>query len=341
MQIKQKFNWLSLLSIGMLVFVAIGCSSLSGLSSGNSNVFQSNIFQSNTTSPASKNGKDVENSLRGKSNLYIKSCVNAYSDSVSSNFDDYKKWVKDLEKGPTGKETNIYDGSQISNDGQDCVDAINQAKELNPDLPDVEAHAEAYGAALKEVVARSNEIYPYYNREDYKDDKFARAKEAHPALLKAYRDFEAADKTFQTDIDKLEDEVAQGDLKEFGNDPENRFQYLMVDTGIKAKKILKEVDRQSFNELSAEALQPLVDDFGKSVDELKIVKETSKNQTNISVSMYPRSCEEFLKSSKELTRHIRDKTPFTRNELMMGNLTTGTPQNLVSKYNEMIRYRNF
>ena len=321
----------------MLIFAAIGCSNLPNLSSSNSNIFQD---RGNASNSSSRDAKPVENSLKGKTNLYIKDCVNVYSDDVSRNFDDYKEWVKDLDKGPTGKETNVQSGFQISHDGQDCVDAINQAKALKPALPDVETHADSYGVALKEAVSRINEIYPYYSRGDYKDDKFERAKEAHPALIKAYRDFQTADKAFQEDIDKLEDQVAQDDLKEFGNDPSQRYQYLVVETGIKAKKILKEVDKSSFNQLDAETMQPLIDDFARSVDALLAAKESVKSNVSVSTSLYPSSCEEFLKSSKELMRRVRDKKPFSEIDLRMGAMTTGTPQNIVSKYNDMIRYRS-
>lgn len=334
---KCRNGRLGLVAAGALVFVALGCSSLQKLVPENANVSQRNglpgFGRTNTAA--------VSDPLTEKTNLYIKTCVNTYSTRIQDSYERYGQWVKNVENGPTGKESIVYGLYEISGTGQDCLDAINKAKNSEPDLPAVEANADSYAAAMKEAVSKINEIYPYYDREDYKDDNFARGKEFHPTLLKAFKDFEAANKTFLADVDKLEDEVAQNNLKDFADKPDQRFDYLVTKSAISSKKILKQIEQTEFANLSAAELQPLIEDFEKNTNELKTIPTDGENAMRRPMaSSYISSAEDFLKSSKELMRRVRDKKPFTNMELRMGEMTDGTPQNVVREYNELISRQN-
>lgn len=330
---------LGLIAAGALVFAALGCRSLQNLSTGDSNAAQSNnVFGGFGKQQA------ANDPLTEKTNLYIKSCVNAYSNRIMDSYERYASWLKNPEAGPTGKETTVYGLYELNGDGQDCLDAIGKAKQMQPSLPAAETSADNYAAALKEAVARVKEIYPYYDREDYKDDKFARAKEFHPVLLKAFKDFEAANKAFVAEVDKLEDTVAQNNLKEYEGKPELRAKFLVTESSIKAKRVLNQISQTEFDKLDAATLQPLVEDFEKTVNDLKSLPTDSTDPKNIgeqfNVRSYVSAAEEFLKSSKELMRRVRDKKPFSNSDLMMGEMTTGTPQNVVREYNEMIGAQN-
>ena len=277
--------------------------------------------------------------LSQKTNLYIKECVNRYSNSVMDSYQRYASWLKDIERGPTGKEGIVYGLYDINSDGQDCIDAIKKAKGINPELPEAEASADKYASALKEAIKQIKAIYPYYNHEDYKDDGFQRGKEAHPALLAAFRNFEQANKSFNAQVDKLEDQVAQKNLEEFKDDPSRKYDYAVVDTGIKAKKIMKFVSRTEYLQISVEQLQPMIEDFEKSVNELK--SAAGKRPLG---SLYVSSCDDFLKAAKELMRRVRDKKPFTGIErswvgTSSGWMVEGSPDKLLHQYNEMVSRR--
>jgi len=277
--------------------------------------------------------------LTEKTNLYIKECVNKYSNSVIDSYRRYASWLKDVERGPTGKESLVYGLYEIHSDGQDCVDAIKKAKSMNPTLPEAEASAEKYADALKEAVKQIKAIYPYYNHEDYKDDGFQKGKEAHPALLAAFRNFEAANKTFDAQVDKLEDQVAQKNLEEFKDDPSKKYNYAVVQTGVKAKKIMKFVTRTEFFQINVDELQPMIEDFEKAVDDLK--SAAAKNPMG---SFYVSACDDFLKAAKELMRRVRDKKPFTGMErswvgTSSGWMVEGSPDKLLHQYNEMVSRR--
>lgn len=331
---------LGLIAAGALVFAALGCRSLQNLSAGDSNASQRNSGFPNF----GKQQTAASDPLTEKTNLYIKSCVNNYSNRIMDSYERYASWQKNPEAGPTGKETNVYTLYEPNGDGQDCVDAINTAKNSEPDLPDAEANADKYAAALKEVVARIKEIHPYYDRADYKDDNFARAKEFHPILLKAFKDFEAAHKAFLVDIDKLEDTVAQNNLKDYEGKPELRAKYLITESSIKSKRILSQVTQNDFDKIDAATLQPLVEDFEKTVNDLKALptesQEPNKAIEQMNVRGYVSAAEDFLKTSKELMRRVRDQKPFSRSELMVSEMTVGTPQNVVREYNDLIGAQN-
>lgn len=277
--------------------------------------------------------------LTEKTNLYIKDCINEYSNSVMDSYRRYASWLRDLEKGPTGNENVVYGLYDIHGDAQRCLDAISKAKAMGPEMPEVESSAEAYAAALKEAVAQIKAIYPYYDHEDYKDDKFQKGKNAHPALLKAFKEFEQANKSFDAQVDKMEDAVAHKRLDELSGDSSKRYQYMVVDTGIKSKNIMRVVRQTEFSQIKVDDLQPLIDDFEKAVTDLK----TAAGANPLS-SLYVSSCDDFLKAAKELMRRVRDKKPFSdfeRRELGTGGgwMIDGSPDKLIHTYNEMISRR--
>ena len=115
----------------------------------------------------------------------------------------------------------------------------------------------------------------------------------------------------------------------------------MTESSIKSKRILNLVVQTEYDEIEVAALQPLVEDFEKTLGDLKSLPDDPKNvKTKLHGEAYLSAAEDFLKSSKEMMRRIRDKKSFTESEIRMGEMTEGTPQNVVSKYNYMIRRQN-
>jgi len=283
-------------------------------------------------------GKSVDG-LTEKNNLYIKKCINQYSNSVIGSYRRYASWLRDLDSGPTGKESIVYGLYEIHGDGQDCVDAIKKAKAMEPSIADAEAAADQYATALKSAIVQINGIYPYYNHEDYKDDGFQKGRAAHPALLAAFKSFEQANKSFDGEVDKLEDSVANKRLNELRGDASKKYEYMLVDTGVKSKNIVRFVKRTEFSQIKVEDLQPLIDDFEKSVEGIKAASANSPLS-----SFYVSSCDNFLIASKELMRRVRDKKPFSdfeKRELGTsgGWMVEGSPDKLINKYNEMVQRR--
>jgi hypothetical protein len=328
----QRPRLISLILCALLLLAALlGCKMLGK----NGNLRSSTNKNDRASGSSDKSGDN----LTQKTNLYIKECVNKYSSRVMDSYQRYASWLHDIEQGPTGRESIVYGLYDVSDDGQDCINAINKAKSMDPSLPEAEGAADTYASALKEAIKQIKAIYPYYDHEDYKDDGFQRGKEAHGALLAAFKNFQQANRNFDDQVDKLEDEVANKNLEEFKNDPARKYDYAVVDTGVKAKKIVRLVRQTDFSHINVDELQPLIDDFEKSVEALK----TAGAKKTMS-SFYVSSCDDFLKAAKELMRRVRDKKPFTGMErnwvgTASGWMVEGSPDKLIHQYNEMIQRR--
>lgn len=331
MECQNRERKVTFLICTLLLFsVVLGCKQLG----------KKNLRTTNSRGPNSNSSRGKESDgLTEKTNLYIKQCVNNYSNRVIDSYRRYASWIRDVESGPTGKESLVYGLYDVSGDGGDCLDAIKKAKDIEPAMADVEGAADGYGVALKEVVTKIKAIYPYYDHEDYKDDGFQKGKAAHAGLLAAFKNFEVANKSFAGEVDKLEDAVANKHLNELKGDSSKKYEYEMVDTGIKSKNIVRFVKRTEFAQIKVEELQPMIDDFEKSVTDLKAAAGSRPL-----ASMYVSSCDDFLKAAKELMRRVRDKTPFSdfdKRQLGTGSgwMVDGSPDKLVNKYNEMIQRR--
>src|SRR6266480_4382528 len=123
----------TLICASLLFAVVLGCKQLVKKNRGNS------PFSTSDT-PKQKQGASTDG-LTEKTNLYIKQCVNKYSNSVMDSYRRYASWLRDVDSGPTGKEGVIYGLYDISSNGQDCVDAIKKAKSMEPEMAEAEASA--------------------------------------------------------------------------------------------------------------------------------------------------------------------------------------------------------
>ncbi len=284
------------------------------------------------------NGKD-ENTLVKKTNSYISDCYNRYSNRIIDSHNRYRLWVKNIDQGPTGKESIVYGLYDVNGDGSDCEKAVASAKGIEPLMPELDEAADKYVVALKEVITAIRDVYQYYEQEDYKDDNFAKGKSSHAGLMAAFTKFKDANTVFASEVDKLEDQVAESELDRL-NDAGKQYEALVVESGIKAKKIKNLVAGKEFSQISADELNTMIEDFSATIEQLKA--DSSKPMA----SSYARSCDEFMKAAKEMMRRIRDKQPFTdfeKRQIAMGFEETveGSPGKLMDKYNSMIRDRQF
>jgi len=334
-------SFISLWCVFCILIVTLGCGRISELTNKNSESEDGPTLGSSPSASEDDVTPSGADSLVKKSNLYITECYNKYSNRVVDSHNRYAMWVKDIDAGPTGRETLVYGLYDVNGDGNDCEKAVAQAKEMEPDLPDLEAASDAYVTALKDVIRNIREVYSYYEQEDYKDDKFAKGRSAHPALVASFKAFKTANDAFAAGVDKLEDQVAEAELAKLGDDPSKRYEYLIVESGIKAKKIKTLLQNKEFAQISADELSPLIDDFAATVETMR----NTETKAMMSDS-YVRSCDDFTKASKELMRRIRDGKKFNDSERRFiasgaGWMVEGSPQKVIKAYNDMIMQRRF
>ncbi|MBK8718886.1 MAG: DUF3829 domain-containing protein [Deltaproteobacteria bacterium] len=130
--------------------------------------------------------KTDDDRLGEKLQAYI-DCINGPATNISDSGKRYFDWIDDPKVGPTGKETSVYGLYEIR-DTKPCLDGIAKAAELEPDDADLEAAAKAFADAVSTAAPLMNEAYKYYDEDNYKDDKWAKAKELHPKAHGSDRD---------------------------------------------------------------------------------------------------------------------------------------------------------
>ena len=332
-----KGSFTLLICLSLVLGSTLGCRRLSELAKKD----KAEDTPTTHETPRDSDAIGDDQSLVKKSNLYITECYNKYSNRIVESYNRYQSWIKDIEAGPTGKESLVYGLYDVNGDGADCEKAVTDAKAMDPELPDIEGAADSYVSALKDVVGNIRGIYQYYEQEDYKDDGFAKGKQAHPALLASFKNFKDVNATFATAVDQLEDQVAEQELTKLRSESGKEYEALIVESGIKAKKVKNLLQEKEYDQLSADELTPLIDDFEKNVESIRTAK-TSK----IMADSYVRSCDEFTKALKEMMRRIRDGKKFTESErrfIAMGSgwMVEGSPGKVIKAYNDMIMQRRF
>jgi hypothetical protein len=337
---ERKTLVAGLLSLSLLIFFSLGCSSISRMLKKAQQDRAQNEQGSNEGDTGSASSMGSSQALVKKSNLFISKCFNNYSINVANSRSRYISWIKDPKAGPTGKESIVYGLYQINGDGADCETAINEAKVTDPAMPELEAAADKFVVALKAVLPLVADAYKYYDQEDYKDDAFAKGKEAHGPLMEAFDNFDAVNKEFAAEIDKVEDNVANVQLEEYKDDPSKKYEYNVVDLSIKSKKIIVYIRDKKYEDMKAEDLQPLIEETEAALNETKNTKSGRPT-----AGAFLSQADDFVKASKDLMRRIRDKKPFSnfdRNLLGTsgGWMVEGSPDKVINVYNRMVGMRS-
>jgi hypothetical protein len=326
----------ALIAFSVLLTVSLGCGQLAKLKKG-----QDNPGNRGPGYPTPTNGSvPVKGGLDAKTQLYITKCFNPYANSVMNSYQRYTSWIKNVDQGPTGKESIVYGLYEIHGDGEDCAKAVADANAMEPHVPDTETAADEFSKALKTAIERINEVYKYYDQEDYKDDNFKLGKDSHAGLIQAFKNFEAANKIFADDLDRLENQVSQARLDELKNDPSKNFEYTVVDFNMKAKAVVSYVQHKKYDEMNPDELQRLTEELEPALNAMKVA---GKSRTM--ASTYFSAGDDLVKSTKELSRRLREHKPFDTIEKQevgtsAGWMVEGSPDKVIYSYNQLISRRS-
>jgi hypothetical protein len=291
--------------------------------------------------PAATSEEDKDAQLGDKLSEYI-SCLNYTSKRETESRSLYLTYIVNEKVGPTGKEPNHYAPMDVG--AENCYGHLDKAKTLQPALPELEATAETYRKALQELDPVITEAAKYYQQEDYKDDKFAKAKALHPRLMSAYDKFEEANKAFENQVIALNDQVGARQFARLEKDPSRRLQYLSQKALNGAKALIKLADIRTLKELDQPKFEAAVQDYDKSVNELEQYASAHKAEVDKATmfSSYESQSDAFLKSCKELLRRKRDNKDFNKEFLSRDNPKSvdGHPAQIIDKYNSLIDASN-
>jgi len=278
--------------------------------------------------------KDAE--LAEKLQGYIE-CLNGASRDASRSRTNYLRSV-DADKGPGPKTRSVY-VSEITTEY--CTKALDKVQSKNPALPEVQAAATEYRAALEALAPIAKTLHQYYDRKDFKDDKYAKGQELHPKLMAAFTAFEKANDTLDEKVTTLNDAVGQRHLARLKDRPDRRLEYLVELSVNDAKKLVKLVDVDSIAKLDATAYSAALDAYQKSYTDFETHAAAHPDEASkvLSLSIFKSSAEEYLKASKELMRRKRDNKDFTR-EFGSPEHVEGHPAKVVRSFNDLVDRSN-
>lgn len=274
-------------------------------------------------------------------------CINNTSGMITRSRSRYVSWFDDDEKGPTGNERAVYGLYQVTDSiVKRCKDELTKAKGAEPETKDLDKLADKYEKALDEVVPLVEEAYKYYNQQDYKDDKFAKAKAMHAPLMKAFDAFDKADQAFRDKIAEMKDGMAERELADIEKTQGKNLLWHSRKLNMVARQLVETADNDIEN-LDLQTLEGVITDFEGAVNALDKHAKANKAEVDavMMFSSYQGNAVDLLKSAKSLMRRKRDNVKWEQSEIMMMNggnpqMVDGHPAQVVEKFNSLIKTSN-
>jgi hypothetical protein len=283
----------------------------------------------------------AEDQSDSKLEVYVE-CYNRLDDSAHKSIKRYESWVKNMNAGPTGMEKVVYGLYPISSgDITTCRGQFAEAQGLKPNLALDGAGAE-YIKALEGLGQVVEEMHPYYDRENYKDDKFAKGKQLHVRFVVQKGAFEAASKRFSEDLDVENDKRLEAQMAALEKEEGRKLSYLNMAAVHRAKLLVRLIGEETF---PLDQVAARLEAFEKIADEE--IQFTKANPAGLPVmlSMFAGHLEDFRKAAKERMRRVRDKTPYDTGETAIINsnagwMVSGSSEKIIKTYNNLIESSN-
>jgi hypothetical protein len=282
---------------------------------------------------------DAQQALTVKLNDYI-DCYNGVDANVHRGIDTYTGWIKDIDAGPTGKESRGYGPSPVDDYRlKKCDEAVNRALAAEPKLPALDAAAKTYLAQLHALVPLAKDAHDYYDREDFEDDQFAKGKQLHAPLMAALGAFSEASESFSDELEKQNDQAQREQLVALEKAEGRTMEFYRLSMMLEAKALVELMGEDGFD-LAAGAER--VAAFNAISDEAHAKVKPAQNDT--AWSTFEMSAEQFRRESKERLARVRDKKPYGPMEIKWMEHPTlapsGSPLKLLNKYNDLVQRSN-
>lgn len=283
---------------------------------------------------------DAQQQLTAKLNAYI-GCFNALDSKTHGSIQSYTRWIKDVDAGPSGRETNVYGPFEISDyDMKQCDAPVSEAIAAKPALADLDAAAGQYQQALKALVPISKEAHDYYERQDYEDDRFAKGKQLHAPLMTAFKDFVVASETFNAELERQNDAAQREQLKALEQAEGRTREYYRLAMMLEAKAIMDMMGEDDFDVARA---RERLDAFNRISDEAH-AKVADQEPGKLDWNSFEREAENFRREGKERLQRVSGKVPYTVFEQRMlaspSMAPSGSAGRLLHIYNALVFQSN-
>lgn len=289
---------------------------------------------------ASAGPADAQQQLTAKLNAYI-GCFNALDSKTHGSIQSYTRWIKDVDAGPSGRETNVYGPFEISDyDMKQCDAPVTEAIAARPALADLDVAAGQYQQALKALVPISKEAHDYYERQDYEDDRFAKGKQLHAPLMTAFKDFVVASETFNAELERQNDAAQREQLKALEQAEGRTREYYRLAMMLEAKAIVELMNEDDFDQAKA---RERLDAFNRISDEAH-AKVADQEPGKLDWNSFEREAESFRREGKERLQRVSANTPYTDFERRMLDSPSMAPRGsagkLMQEYNSLVFQSN-
>ena len=259
-------------------------------------------------------------------------CINNVNHRARDSMRRYADWVEDMDKGPTGEETNVYGLYKIDDSILKlCKEKLETSARLATN-EQLKALAGPYTKAMEAFVPKMSEVAYYYEQGKYKDDKFAQGKKLHGPLVAEYKKFIEKAKELESAVDKVGDERSAKLLAKIEKEEGKTLAYWQRKTMIDSKAIIKMADNEKVD----------VAKLGKKLDELEgTIKELDKRPESEQPRLwtfFKDTPKDFLKAGRAFWRRLRDKKEFTESEI--DRINTGSGQTVDGSYDQFLKAYN-
>lgn len=271
-------------------------------------------------------GADADRDLKDELNGYVE-CINRSQSRAQDSYNRYLSWVS--KSGPNCNEPYITYGlySLYDDSIERCNKAAKRGVEGAPALPAAEKAATDLAACNAELVPLVKKASDYYDQQDYKDDKCAKAKEMHPQLLATFEKCFASAKALTNEVDVLKGDLDKRELAKLEAQGQS-FQASTLRFLISAKDLLKTINTSGTGAVvSKDVYTPKCLELEKTFQALDDYGTAHKDEIDKTFwgSAFVSSAKEFTSSAKFLRRAL-DEGKDPRNEA----------QSFIDNYNRMI-----
>lgn len=295
--------------------------------------------------PGTAAPNDPDQALSNKLNLPI-DCINGISMGVSRSHERYLAWVKDAKVGPTGGEQNVYGLYQLlPHQIESCKKALSLLGSTpEPATPALDKAAADYAAKLGVVAPLVDEAYKYYDLKNFKDDAFAKAKSMHGPLIAAFEAFDASATAMHDEVTKLKSGLAERELDRIEKTEGKKLAWHRHKLMILAKAVL-DAGADEDAKIDVAKLEKTVKDLEDIETAMEAYAKANPGEAEAMFTMFQSEAQDFLKAAKALHRRLRDKTPYSRGDVMMlernsGWMVEGSQDKMVRAYNELVGKSN-
>lgn len=272
-------------------------------------------------------------------------CLNGLDHSISNSIDRYESWLtRDKSgkiQGPTGKERYVYGLYQVNdNDVKKCNEGLVKAS-TKPEFKDIAAKFKASTDKLLPVIA---DAYKYYNRDEYKDDKLAKGKTLHASMWPLVEDFQKTSKEFRAAVVKANDARMEKELKDVEAKQGRNLVFQKLNLMKQAKNAVSVGTDEKASLADTTAVTEAYEKAQTEMDTYAKAHAAETGKVMMWSTFYTES-EDYLKALKERVRRVREKTPYSRSEIMQMNgssgwMVEGSSDKVSHAYNELVNRSN-